>query len=48
MPNLAERLLARVTDPTRAAAIMGDLQEMEPTRGRLWFCTAYADRKSVV
>jgi hypothetical protein len=38
----AEWLLARLTDPTRAAAIMGDLTEMAATRGRLWFWTAYA------
>ena len=41
-PAIAEWLLARVTDPTRAAAIMGDLTEMAATRGRLWFWTAYA------
>jgi hypothetical protein len=37
-----EWLLARITDPTRAAAILGDLTEMEATRGRLWFWLAYA------
>jgi hypothetical protein len=36
-----EWLLARLTDPTRAAAILGDLTEMAATRGRLWFWTAY-------
>jgi hypothetical protein len=41
MLNLAERLLARITDPTRAAAIFGDLLELAATRGRLWFWTAY-------
>jgi hypothetical protein len=41
MPNLAEGLLARLTDPTRAAAIMGDLTEMAVARGRLWFFAAY-------
>src|ERR1019366_8492863 len=41
-PAIAEWLLARVTDPTRAAAILGDLTEMAATRGRLWFWTAYA------
>jgi hypothetical protein len=39
---IAEWLLARITDPTRAAAIMGDLVELSSTRGRLWFWTAYA------
>jgi hypothetical protein len=38
----AEWLLARVTTPDRAAAIMGDLVEMAAIRGRLWFWTAYA------
>ena len=38
----AEWLLARLTDPTRASAIMGDLTEMAATRSRLWFWTAYA------
>src|ERR1035441_5439486 len=38
---LAEGLLARLTDPTRAAAIMGDLAEMAQTRGRGWFFAAY-------
>src|ERR1019366_5508664 len=41
-PAIAEWLLARITDPTRAAAIMGDLTEMAATRGRAWFWTAYA------
>ena len=41
MPNLAERLLARITDPTRAAAIMGDLEELATSHGRLWFWTTY-------
>ncbi len=41
MPNLAECLLARITDPIRAAAIMGDLEELSATRGRLWFRFAY-------
>lgn len=36
-----EWLLARLTDPTRAAAIMGDLLELSATRGRLWFWTNY-------
>jgi hypothetical protein len=36
-----EWLLARLTDRTRAAAIMGDLTELAATRGRLWFWTAY-------
>lgn len=36
-----EWLLARITDPTRAAAILGDLTEMAATRGRLWFWMAY-------
>ena len=39
---IAEWLLSRITDPTRAAVIVGDLTEMAETRGRLWFCTAYA------
>jgi hypothetical protein len=37
----AEWLLARLTTPTRAAAILGDLLELSATRGRLWFWTAY-------
>lgn len=37
----AETLLARLTDPTRAAAMYGDLTEMAATRGRLWFIAAY-------
>jgi hypothetical protein len=37
----AEGLLARITDRTRAAAILGDLTEMAATRGRLWFAAAY-------
>jgi hypothetical protein len=47
MPNsptkttAAEWLLARLTTPTRAAAILGDLTELSATRGRLWFWTAY-------
>jgi hypothetical protein len=41
-PALPEALLARITDPTRAAAIFGDLTEMAVQRGRLWFWTAYA------
>ncbi len=40
--SAAEWLLARITDPARAAAILGDLTEMAITRGRLWFWTAYA------
>ena len=36
-----ELLLARLTNPTRAAAIYGDLTEMAATRGRLWFVAAY-------
>jgi len=43
MPKLtpAEWLLARITNPARAAAIMGDLEELAATRNRLWFWTAY-------
>jgi hypothetical protein len=41
-PAIAEWLLARITDPTRAAAIFGDLTEMAATRGPLWFWIAYA------
>jgi hypothetical protein len=37
-----EWLLARITDPTRAAAILGDLLELSATRSRVWFWTAYA------
>src|ERR1019366_9589040 len=37
-----EWLLARLTTPDRAAAILGDLTEISATRGRLWFWTAYA------
>jgi hypothetical protein len=36
-----EWLLARLIDPTRAAAILGDLTELSATRGRLWFWAAY-------
>jgi hypothetical protein len=39
---VAEWLLARLTTPDRAAAIMGDLEELAASRGRLWFWTAYA------
>jgi hypothetical protein len=42
MQSLPEWLLARLTTPDRAAAILGDLTEMAATRGRLWFWTAYA------
>ena len=38
----AEWLLARLTTPDRAAAILGDLEELAATRGRLWLWTAYA------
>ncbi len=41
-PALAESILARITDPTRAAAILGDLTEMAATSSRLWFWSAYA------
>jgi DNA-binding PadR family transcriptional regulator len=41
-PPATEWLLARLTDPTRAAAILGDLVELAATRGRLWFWTTYA------
>jgi hypothetical protein len=37
-----ESLLALITTPDRAAAILGDLTEMSATRGRLWFWMAYA------
>ncbi len=40
-PAIVEWLLARVTDPTRAAAMLGDLTEMAATRSRLWFLTEY-------
>jgi hypothetical protein len=40
--SFSEALLARITDPTRAAAIMGDLEELSTTRGRLYFWTGYA------
>jgi len=39
--SLPEWLLARLTTPDRAAAIMGDLTEIAQTRTRLWFWTAY-------
>jgi hypothetical protein len=48
MPNLAESLLARLTDRTRAAAIMGDLTELAATRGRLWFWIAYTRTLAVL
>ncbi|HEX9198709.1 MAG TPA: hypothetical protein VF865_04065 [Acidobacteriaceae bacterium] len=38
---LSESVLARLTDPTRAAAIIGDLEELAATRSRLWFWTTY-------
>jgi len=41
MLNLSEALLARLTDPTRAAAIYGDLVELAASRGRAWFWLAY-------
>ncbi len=41
MSNLSETLLARLTNRTRAAAIMGDLFELSATRGRLYFWSAY-------
>jgi len=37
----AEWLLARVADADRSAAIMGDLEELAASRGRLWFWIAY-------
>lgn len=37
----SEWLLARITDPARAAAILGDLLEMSSTRGRRWFWISY-------
>jgi len=37
-----EWLLARIAGRERAAAIMGDLEELAATRSRLWFWTAYA------
>jgi hypothetical protein len=37
----AEWVLARLTTPARAAAILGDLLEVSTTRGRLWFWIAY-------
>ncbi len=40
-PTPAEWLLARLTEPERAAAIYGDLTEMAATRSRLWFWTNY-------
>jgi len=36
-----EWLLARLTDPTRASAIYGDLTEMAATRSGLWFAAAF-------
>jgi hypothetical protein len=40
--SLPEWLLARLTDQSRAAAIMGDLDELAATRGRFWFAAAYS------
>jgi hypothetical protein len=40
--SATEWLLARLTTPDRAAAILGDLEELSATRGRLWFWTTYA------
>lgn len=37
----AESLLAQVAGPTRAAAMMGDLDELAANRGRFWFWTEY-------
>jgi len=39
MPNaaLAEWLIARFTDGSRAASAVGDLLELEPERGSFWF-----------
>jgi hypothetical protein len=44
MPNTspAEWLLALFAGSERAAAIMGDLDELAATRGRVWFAAAYA------
>jgi hypothetical protein len=39
--TIPESVLALFADPTRAAAIMGDLEELSVTRGRLWFWTEY-------
>jgi hypothetical protein len=41
MPNLAESFLALFAGRDRAAAIMGDLEELAATRGRLWFWINY-------
>ena len=41
MPNLPESLLVLIAGRERAAAIMGDLEELAVTRGRLWFWYAY-------
>jgi len=37
----AESFLAQIAGPTRAAAIMGDLDELAANRGRFWFWIAY-------
>ena len=39
---VTEWLLARVTTPDHASAILGDLLELSASRGRLWFWAAYA------
>jgi hypothetical protein len=39
--SIPEWILARITDPARAAAVMGDLEELAVARGRVWFWSAY-------
>jgi hypothetical protein len=40
-PPLAERFLSLTIGAPRASALYGDLEELSPTRGRLWFWSAY-------
>jgi hypothetical protein len=39
--SIPERILSLAIGAPRASALYGDLEELAPTRGRLWFWTAY-------
>ncbi len=39
--SFAEWFLSQNIGPQRASAIMGDLEELAATRGRLWFAAVY-------
>lgn len=38
---VAEWIVGRVTDKSRAASILGDLEESKPQKGRLWFWLSF-------